>query len=88
MGHSLSCWLVLLGVSLGPYEAMTGWTAEWMMSEAPGFVDTSPSPLSLQNLPHLPFPHWSWDTFKGVALLKSRKKGPSCLGRKVVGVTL
>lgn len=32
--------------------------------------------------------HWSWETLRGDVLAKSKKKGPSCLGRKVVGVTL
>lgn len=32
--------------------------------------------------------HWSWDTLRAEVLEKSRKKGPSCLGRKVVGTTL
>ncbi|KAJ8354329.1 hypothetical protein SKAU_G00218960 [Synaphobranchus kaupii] len=32
--------------------------------------------------------HWSWDTRRGEELPKSKKKGPSCLGRNVVGMTL
>lgn len=32
--------------------------------------------------------HWSWETFRDEVLKKSKKKGPSCLGKKVVGMTL
>lgn len=49
------------------------------------FTDGGPRCLSQ---PSPPPPHCSWETRSGAALLKSRKKGPSCLGRKVVGMTL
>lgn len=32
--------------------------------------------------------HWSWETFRDEVLKMSKKKGPSCLGKKVVGVML
>lgn len=32
--------------------------------------------------------YWRWETLRGMVLEKSKKKGPSCLGKKVVGMTL
>lgn len=44
--------------------------------------ESLPHPLSQLHL------HWSWETLRDVVLAKSKKKGPSCLGKKVVGMTL